>query len=199
MKKNHTDKLVYYMMGIGSGIILSGIIMLALLLNVKEIYQYGLNQATQLPSHNTEMDGGNKLPEEATDKEKTDDWTENDQIHNQITDHPVNAENTMPVDQESAVLTSEYNSENNIEKEQSIQFPKEEEASQEVIKIIIPKNYGSSQICKLLQEHGIVEDAEKLQEYIKQQGKMTKLRSGEFYFTKGLEYEEILNILMRKK
>ncbi len=186
MKNSHTEKLIYYMMGIGSGIILSGILMLALILNTKEVYQYNTNNAIQLPSDNIDIDKEQLISTEIVNK----------QLSNETTDQQISTDIANELED---INTSDTQLNQSIESSENTLISQgEDEATNEVIRIDIPNHFGAYQICKLLQEQGIIDNSDQFHQYIKDQGKTTKLRSGTFVFTKDLEYDEVLRILIRK-
>lgn len=284
MKNSHTDKLIYFMMGIGSGIILSGILMLAIILNTKEIYDYKDNSSIKISSDSAEIDkekqinantSNEQLTSETTDYQLNGEMINNQEVisttnnqettkahneqvttkaHNErattrVTDKQVttkahNEQTTTKVTEEQTTtkvnneqattkaadelvttketdeqmttksteetVTTEATTEqetrqiesiqiNNIKSDQSLGSAQNMLAAKEVIKINIPKNLGASQICKILQENGVIDNSKQFKEYIVKEGKTTKLRSGDFFFTKDLEYDEVLDILTRKK
>ena len=291
MKNSHTDKLIYFMMGIGSGFILSGILMLAVILNTKEMYDYKDSNSIEMSLDSTEIDKEKQIDlntsneqstykstdqqlsseiinnevttsiinEQITTKEankkeviKTNDKqvtakatndqvttkATNEQVTTKIADEQVTTKTadeqvttktadeqvttkatdehmtTEAADEESTTettheqVTSKSTNElesiqiNNIKSDKSLganqKIQVAKEVSQEVIKVSIPKNSGAAQICRALQENGIIDNSKRFQEYIIKEGKSTKLRSGDFFFTKDLEYDEVLNILTRK-
>lgn len=62
--------------------------------------------------------------------------------------------------------------------------------------ITIPSNVTASQICMMLQEHGIIENSDEFLAYIKERKKQTLLKSGRYKLPVGGTYEEILEELL---
>lgn len=170
MKMNNKKKnFIFWLIGLGCGFILSGIVVMLCLLQVEEYRnslwkvqdQVGQEQSIQEITRKT------SLPQTSPE--------------NVVTDVPEEINKIVSSKEEDAELnTSEIEEENDM------------------IKISIPRNLSASQTCEILENEGVVGDGKALTEYIKAEEKTTKLRSGNFIFEENMSYEEILDILLRK-
>lgn len=69
----------------------------------------------------------------------------------------------------------------------------EEEAQTEEISFTIERGMSSKTVARLLEEKGLIDDAENFNDYIIAQGKAAVIRTGSYSLPKGSSYREILN------
>lgn len=65
----------------------------------------------------------------------------------------------------------------------------------ETIEVSIPSKSMATDIAKILEKAGVIEDSKAFVDFIKEKKKTTKLKSGKIIFTKNSSYDEILEIL----
>ena len=65
----------------------------------------------------------------------------------------------------------------------------------ETIEVNIPSKSMATDIAKILEKAGVIEDSKAFVDFIKEKKKTTKLKSGKIIFTKNSSYDEILEIL----
>lgn len=143
MKKK--EKFIYWFIGLGCGIMLSGIIITFIGLNLKTIENPNINQQKIVDD----------LPNES------------------IMEKPITED-----------------------KERQEVSEVEQEVRESAYKWVdIPSAYSATQISYFLETEGIVDDGVAFRNYIAEQKKTTKLRTGNQYLPMNGEYDEILNIL----
>ncbi|MDR2939339.1 MAG: endolytic transglycosylase MltG [Clostridiales bacterium] len=63
------------------------------------------------------------------------------------------------------------------------------------ITIDIPKGFSSAEIVSILKDNGVIQDEQAFTQYLVDNESTKKLSYGEYEFTEGMDFEEILNIL----
>lgn len=139
MLKKNRERFIYVLIGIGIGIVISGIIMLGIVLNLSE----------------------NKVQED-----------------NGIAAQP----KIEPIVKEP------------VEKKTQIQVEQKKEEKKEV-SIFVPEEAGATEVSKLLQEQGVVENADDFLKYIYKNKKSKVLKDGTITFPLHATYEDILALL----
>lgn len=72
-------------------------------------------------------------------------------------------------------------------------------AARETIKIVFENINTADKASRLLFEAGVIQDVDSFNKYLSEQGLAAKVGEGEFEFTKGMTFEEIANIITRRK
>lgn len=80
----------------------------------------------------------------------------------------------------------------------SITTDSKSDVNSEEFDVYISSTIGATEISKILQSYGVVDNADNMRKYIGNNGKTKALKHGQFKFKKNMSYEEALNILMRK-
>ena len=94
-------------------------------------------------------------------------------------------------------VTKEINENHNRENMQTtIENDTEFTGVEKVSEVIIPSQVTASEICKILQQNGIVQNSDDFLAYIKEQKKQTMLKSGKYILPIEGSYEEILKQLL---
>lgn len=155
------EKFIFWIIGLGCGIILSGIVGTGISLRMLN------NQLIQV---NTKVEENRKETNESVDYSST-----------QLED----LENV----EEMALVEST----DELANEEIIEIP------QETIDIFIPAGTGAGEISYILEEKGIIESADTFVTYIANQNQARSLRQGSFEFPTNIDYDEALEILLRKK
>lgn len=65
----------------------------------------------------------------------------------------------------------------------------------ELISFYIPEGMSSDRVSQILEGMGVIADAYNFNEYVKSQGKATKIRTGKFSLASNAPYEEILEVI----
>lgn len=73
------------------------------------------------------------------------------------------------------------------------------EAEQTMKNVIIPSGSSVLQIGRLLEEHGLVRDAELFSYYVRYKGVAPKLKAGEYAFTPGQTHDELIEAMVEGK
>ncbi|NOU96085.1 endolytic transglycosylase MltG [Paenibacillus sp. LMG 31456] len=76
-------------------------------------------------------------------------------------------------------------------KEQTQPMP----ASEQTVRIVIPSGSGSAQIAKLLEQKGIIRDAQMFSYYLKYKEQGSKFQAGEYEMTPGIKVDAIIDML----
>lgn len=162
-------QLIFGLIGLGCGIVLSGILNLLLLLNTTE-YKNGITLNVSQKAQSTLE----------TESEETE--------HNRLND--VQAA-------KDEVLQNENAAEGSVQ--QSLVTETEitaDELEKESVTVTIPPKMTASQTCDLLEAAGVINDAKDFKNYISEKRMTTKLNEGTFVLSKNMEYNEILDKLM---
>ncbi|MDF2596068.1 MAG: aminodeoxychorismate lyase [Clostridia bacterium] len=85
-----------------------------------------------------------------------------------------------------------------LAKEEHIEEPVEEELEPVTKVIYIPGNLTASQICIILEQEGIIEDAKEFSNYLIQNKKTTYLKDGTITLPTDASYEELMKQLLIK-
>jgi hypothetical protein len=193
------QKFIYWLLGFGSGIILSGILMTII----------GLRVANSTIKEN---EHGQKIGQEAiyetriTNLPNGGHEDENFEIQS-------SGEYTTLVDQKQELTHEEIsNDEVKIDKvleeveaieevevvEENRELIQEENALLKTKRVFIASDATATSIARQLERQEIIEDANDFVTYIRKAGKLNVLRSGHFVFPEKATYEEALKILLRK-
>ncbi|MDF2612661.1 MAG: endolytic transglycosylase MltG [Clostridia bacterium] len=179
MRGDSSKRFVFWLIGFGCGIILSGIIMIGFIFNTAE-YQ---GQLADRVSNSEKEKNSPSAAESAAD---------NSEI-NQIIDNTVNASVS---DQESDEEDSKQQTDTITES--ALPEVKQEEKEQ-TITVYIPNNTNATKVCQLLEQEGVVQDGEDFLNFIIKNGKTKKLRGNiEKVFPLNGDYDVILNILISR-
>ncbi len=177
MKLRENRKLTFWFIGLGCGMIISGIVMMI----------YILACENTLVEQNGNSIEANKIYEEGTEESKS-------------------SLGVLPDKQVSFVLEElkeeiiELKKGRNHEEEtqQYIESDIKLVNEDEKIKVFIMEDMGASQICKLLKEAGVIENEKSFFDYVVAHGKTKYLKHGWVEFPKAGTNEEILDRLVSK-
>lgn len=106
---------------------------------------------------------------------------------------------TETVSQEEPVQTAEVQS--TIQEETTDLADNEQSddiQEDEYVKVSVKGGNNANYVCRLLYSNGLVDDAESFKEYLIENGKTTQIKSGTFKIPKGLDYEELSDIITKK-
>ncbi|WP_054738666.1 endolytic transglycosylase MltG [Cellulosilyticum ruminicola] len=172
-------QFIFGLIGLGCGMVLSGIFNLLIVLNTVE-YKNGVtlntNQIIQ-----EEMKSESKLKEKETSIEKM--------KPNELAAKPneiKEAVNEMTLKQNEV----------EVKKQETSRSEKVIDNEDEEITIIIPEEQSATQICELLQAEGVIKDAKEFRAYIGEKEMTTKLKEGTIILRKNMSYNELLDNLM---
>jgi len=166
MRGANNKKFVFWLIGLGCGMTLSGIMMMILVLNIKEYQQDLVNHFT------------------SSEQKQTTDSLNND---------PVSSSEPVETSDNLANNTTEPQDANEEPKSEVVL---EEVKKPETITLFIPKDASALRICELLQKEEIISDAQDFSKYIVANKKTKYLKDGEIVFPIGATYEVLLNILV---
>lgn len=174
MREDKGKKFVFWFIGLGSGMILSGIIILVLVLNTNFYHQPAINEVSDSEQ------------EEMKEQLKTiQSWLL--QISSKTEDQ---ASQTQPSEEETTSNRAD-------EKEEAI----EELATDELratVTVYIPSNITANNICRILEEKGIITDAKDFAKYIIDHQMTKRLKNGTIIVPEDATYEELLILLSAK-
>ncbi|MDF2877531.1 MAG: aminodeoxychorismate lyase [Clostridia bacterium] len=170
MKVQHNKSFIFWLIGLGCGMVLSGIIMLALILGTKE---YGQQMANQFSEQQVQKTEGSLSATQADE------------------------ESTEPIETKQENQNSEVDIPN--EKEVEYIEEGGEQAVQSVDKVIyIPEKLTALQICIILEKEGIIQDAKDFSAYLVKNKKTTYLKDGTISLPTNATYEELTKRLLIK-
>lgn len=163
-------KLTYWLLGFGCGIVLSGTMGILYSLNIQE-YRSDVNSGKSVAV----------TPENSQNPIKTSEINEPEQYK-----------------------TEKYEKQEHIIKQESPEqeSPNRDNSSSnkilsESLEVFIPSQSRATDIAKILEVAGVLENSNAFIQFIEDQNKTTKLRHGSLIFRKNLNYEEILDILIQ--
>lgn len=163
-------KFTFWLLGFGCGMILTG--MLGTLLTLKVDFEVVSSQ--------------------------------DDQIHNTM--QPLTKENkeieNLSLEESDTVSEDEPIKEDNLiedlvgEKENTLKLEESTIETQEKYEVYIPDQSGASEICRILEQAGIIENGKDFLEYIKENEKQTKLKNGYLELPYNADYATLLELLV---
>ncbi len=162
---------IYVVLGLGAGITLSGIL--------------GLVSSLGMVSSMSELD---RVEKESTGNTQTD---------VKDTDETNNEYKIDKYDEES-VVKEEIEDKVEVTDQDKVEEQKEATDETNSTTIVIPKNYGATEISKFLEENGIIEDWYEFLVFTRESGQATKLKDGTITMPSGATNEEILDILTKR-
>ena len=175
--KLRNNKFIFWLIGFGSGMILSGIVGAVCSLNINE-YKTAVSNINQ----ENKVDKGM-----GSIAQKSEQLQQSPQTHSKA-----EIAESLPVDTPVAKKQQL--------KEQMLQTPvpsKETDTlSENTIEIDIPSYFTAQQIGELLEEKKIIDDSGKFIAYVREQKKTTKLRAGKYTVPLNSSYEEVLKCLV---
>ncbi|PHV71770.1 hypothetical protein CS063_04215 [Sporanaerobium hydrogeniformans] len=170
MRIRNNKKVTFWLIGLGCGMIISGITMMVYILScesaireiVKENEVHAEKQTDEIKAQQIEIPSNEKI-----------------------------SSALQELKQEISGLKKETQEEEGIEKSSTLT----DENQNEKIKVFISKRMNAIEICKLLKEAGVIEDEKNFFDYVSAQNKTRYLKSGVLEFEKEASNEEILAIL----
>lgn len=69
----------------------------------------------------------------------------------------------------------------------------------EPVEIVINSGANATNVSKILFDSGLIDDAEDFKNYIVNNKKSTKIRTGKYYIPKGLSYDDIISYITKEK
>ncbi len=206
-------KLKYFMRGLGIGIIFGAIVMLVAAgtsdkekLSDEEIK----NRAKALGMiEATSTDAESDNSELALDSVSTEEITEADEIikTEEVTEEISTAEETVTSEdsKETTEEIKETTETTTEDKKETTTEPKKETTTEKTdnsyteATITVTRGMGSTEVAKLLQEAGVIEDADDFDSYLVKNGISNKIQINTYKFNSNMTYEEIATGLTTPK
>ena len=161
-------QVTFLLIGLGCGMVLSGILSVLLLLNTAE-YKNGIIS------------------------------NENYEVQNEVVSEKNEEKESLNLDKSVNNISVNENKTDSIQQEVvETQTDIEEVTStvSQTVQVEIPSNLTASQTCELLEEYGIIDDAQEFRKYISERKMTTKLNEGTFMLEENMTYSELLEKLM---
>ena len=168
-------KLTFWLIGFGCGMVVTGMIGALLCLNIQTESK---EQAYVIK--------GSMVNESKEEKEQ---MIQESQDEVPKYSNEVDAKSESQIGAERTIHQQEQSQKTNEELETAMQEEK-------FCEVVIPNNLSASEICKVLEEKGIVEDGKAFLTYIKERKKQTYLKSGHYHLRMNASYEELLSELI---
>ena len=173
-------KFTFGIIGFGCGMVTSGMIGTLLSLNIK------------VPEHAST----NASKEQVVIEEDK----ENSHSKQEVISTETNIENessTSKVSEDKAQKIQEEQAADHIQekKDEPVENLTQSENSG-VCEVIIPSKVSAGEICEILKDAGVIDDAENFLSYIKSRKKQTSLKSGQYTLPINANYEDILEALI---
>lgn len=172
-------QFIFGLIGLGCGMVLSGIFNLLIVLNTTE-YKNGITlNASQMMQE--ELNSENKQVEKEAAIEAT---------------GPSDLTTKSKQTNSSQKETQFKEDENVISSQKADNLLEDIEDEDSVITVIIPEEQSATQICELLEVEGVIKDAKSFREYLSEKKMTTKLKEGTITLRKNMSYNELLDNLM---
>lgn len=166
MRVQNNKPFIFWLIGLGCGMILSGIIMIVLILNAQEYKQEIVGKFSNEPVQNTE--------------------------------ETFNINQVSPTESVDDIEEEQQSESDDLKKEEYIEEHVAEEVEPVDKVIYIPGNSTALQVCIILEQEGIIEDAKGFSDYLVKNKKTTYLRNGTITLPTGASYEELMKQLLIK-
>ena len=182
MKRNKDIKLRYYLRGLGTGIVITTLV-LAISFNVRSC----TSEKSLIDDTTKEENTTQKQTKESTDKEKTTKET----TSKEETTEGTTKETT------SKEETTEGTTKETTAKEETSEDITQEVQTKEKITLTVSNGMASDTVAALLEEAGAIENAKDFNKYLYQMGYERILRVGTYEIEVGESYEEIARKLIQ--
>ena len=191
------ERWIYWLIGAGCGMVISGVSVTYMGLKLQASYQeektqVELSEVTKAPQEQV-----TDLPEVVTDLPEIEAPTTTTESIN-----PTESTNKTEATDNSTTTPSQEG--DLIEELLQGVLPGEEETVQEnveaedTINVFLEEDLSATQICNALEDAGVIASSKALLDYIYEQEKSTKLRTGEFKFPRNASNEVALSILLNQ-
>lgn len=176
-------QFIFGLIGLGCGIVLSGILNLLLLLNTTE-YKNGITLNAGLMTQSILKDESkSEAASLSENKEATrDENIQSKKAENKKADESVTADKNLVAENEQV-----NNAGVNVTANTSVN---------KEVTVTIPPKMTASDTCEILEAAGVIDDAKDFKNYISERKKTTKLNEGTFVLSKNMSYNELLDKLM---
>ena len=174
-------QFIFGLIGLGCGIVLSGILNLLLLLNTTE-YKKGItlnaSQKAQSILEGEDKETVATLPAEVEDA--AEEIAQGEKVEVKKVNEQV-AENKEASDNQEEAIEVKKSTDKDIVEE---------------VTVTIPPKMTASDTCEILEAAGVIDDAKDFRDYISERKMTTKLNEGTFVLSKNMSYNELLEKLM---
>lgn len=197
-------KFKMFLRGLGTGIIFATFIMLVAYLSngkFKASDKEVIDRAKELGMEFTEEQineeqSAGETTEEITAEENT---TEEKTTEKQTTEEKTTEEKTTEVKTTEEKTTEEKTTEKQTTEETGKDKTTKEKKDNSLVKskITIKSGMDSVEVCKIIQDAGIIDDYMDFDNYLNSNNYSTKIRVGSFELNSDMTYEEIANILTK--
>lgn len=191
MKSKKDIKLKYYLRGLGTGIVITTLV-LTISFNVRSCTAKDNKEETTTK----EISNEEKTTKETTADEKTTKDTSKDKS----TEEKTTKEKTTKETTTKETTTEEETTEKQTEEKTTEEKKTEESTTQKVVPnqkaiLTISSGMSSERVSAELEQAGIVESADEFNKYLYQMGYERILRVGTYEIEAGTSYEEIARII----
>lgn len=190
------SKMLYVILGFGCGVVLCGSIGLIASLNTDMYVEEQVKLASNDKKDKTEYDNKEYKIEQYADK------TEEENSQKDINPESKDEVLSSKVEETQEILEIQKTDE--VKEIKDVQQTQETEEVEPVLEttesyvyVEIPTYFGATQICELLEEKGIVDNANEFLAFIRKEDKQTMLLDGNLKLQYGLTYKEVLSVLTR--
>lgn len=180
MKKRRSIKLTFWLIGLGTGMIISGIIGAVCTLNIKEYRQ-------MLFTHHEETRKETSSP--------VADTLASPKASDMASPSADQVQSPLPTLKNELPAQSPQTDEKQVLDEGKLVSKNE---TQDTISVYIPEGYNSKQVCEFLEQYQVIDNADAFNKYIIAQGKTKRLTKGYRTLPRHGDYEEILGIIAVK-
>ncbi len=169
-------QFIFGLIGLGCGIVLSGILNLLLVLNTAE-YKNGITLSAGQMTHNVLEDESRE--EKLLKSSNLENIQSKQDKGEEIGAHSVQKENVTNSGTDPVQSTEHV-----------------EQKETDKVTVTIPPKMTATKICDILEAAGVVEDAKDFKDYITEKKMTTKINEGTFVLSKNMSYNELLDKLM---
>lgn len=161
-------QFIFGLIGLGCGMVLSGIFNLLLLLNTTE-YKNGITLSAS------------QVTQEVLKAESKKD----------VLEAPANLKSVKDEALQNEEVKIEREEQSDVIEEETA-----EQVEEVLITVTIPPQKTATETCEILEAAGVISDAKDFRDYISERKMTTKLNEGTFILSKNMAYNELLDKLM---
>ena len=177
-------RMLYIILGFGCGLVLAGVVGLITSLNPQA---YTISENSQM------QDNKESSASDIKDNNKVEEYKIEQYINENVTEEDQGDEKETLKNQNIGVVKNEVSevTEDKKATNRHIAANSEEQIveNEDYIYVDIPKDFGATEICQLLEQEKIIENADEFLTYIREEDKQTKLLDGRIEFKYGMKSE----------
>ncbi len=184
-------KLKYYLRGLGTGILFSTIVLCI-------AYSYRESTDDNDSNNETTTTTANLVEDEKKNDETTpiESSSSNNEEKSSTTNESTIDESTIDESTAEEQTTEEQTTEEQTTEEQTTEEKETQSVGNEKkVQIVIERGYSSYRVAEVLEEKGVIDNAQDFDRFLGQNDLDTRISTGVFEITIGASYDEIADII----